>query len=123
MITVFLSPLVWPVLVHMKANSSKKLSDKVSSINSRSGAYDSDPLDQRLLHIYGIELIAPHVRDRRHQPTQDGRPRRRYRKRGQVERLFAWLHWFRRLVIRWEYHAANSLGIQLGYIKILLRYI
>ena len=62
MITVFLSPLVWPVLVHMKANSSKKLSDKVSSINSRSGAYDSDPLDQRLLHIYGIELIAPHVR-------------------------------------------------------------
>ena len=60
----------------------------------------------------------------RHQPTQDGRPLRRYRKRGQVERLFAWLHWFRRLVIRWEYHAANFLGmVQLDCIKILLRYI
>jgi transposase len=87
-------------------------------------AYDSDPLDQRLLHTYGIELIAPHVRGRRRQPTQDGRPLRRYRKRWRVERLFAWLHWFRRLVIRWEYHAANFLGmVQLGCIKILLRYI
>ncbi|MGC2197993.1 MAG: IS5/IS1182 family transposase, partial [Terriglobales bacterium] len=36
----------------------------------------------------------------------------------------AWLHWFRRLVIRWEYHAENFLGmVQLGCIKILLRHI
>jgi transposase len=41
-----------------------------------------------------------------------------------VERLFAWLHWFRRLVIRWEYHAKNFLGmVQLGCIKILLGHI
>jgi transposase len=27
----------------------------------------------------------------------------RYKKRWKVERLFAWLHWFRRLVTRYEY--------------------
>jgi transposase len=28
-----------------------------------------------------------------------------------VERLFAWLHWFRRLVTRYEYHIENFLGM------------
>lgn len=36
-------------------------------------AYDLDRLDQHLWQRYGIELIAPHLRSRRH-PTQDGRP-------------------------------------------------
>ena len=35
---------------------------------------------------------------------------RRYRRRWRVERLFAWLHHFRRLVIRWEYHVENFLA-------------
>jgi transposase len=86
-------------------------------------AYDSDPLDDYLLKTYDIELIAPHKCNRK-RLTQDGRPFRRYRRRWCVERLFAWLHWFRRLVIRWEYHAENFLGmVQLGCIKILLRHI
>ena len=86
-------------------------------------AYDSDPLDDYLLETYDIELIAPHKCNRK-RLTQDGRPFRRYRRRWCVERLFAWLHWFRRLVIRWEYHAENFLGmVQLGCIKILLRHI
>lgn len=86
-------------------------------------AYDSDRLDQRLKREYDIELIAPHNPMRR-QPTQDGRPLRRYRKRWHIERLFAWLHWFRRLVIRWEYHAENFLGmVRLGCIKLLLRHL
>src|SRR6266478_3907551 len=72
-------------------------------------AYDSDPLDDYLLETYDIELIAPHKKNRK-RLTQDGRPFRRYRRRWCVERLFAWLHWFRRLVIRWEYHAENFLG-------------
>jgi transposase len=62
-------------------------------------AYDSDALDNYLAREYGIEMIAPHRRYRR-QTTQDGRPLRRYRKRWRVERLFAWLHHFRRLVTR-----------------------
>ena len=86
-------------------------------------AYDSDPLDRYLFETYDIELIAPHKKNRK-RLTQDGRPFRRYRRRWCVERLFAWLHWFRRLVIRWEYHAENFLGmVQLGCIKILLRHL
>jgi len=40
-----------------------------------------------------------------------------------VERLFAWLQNFRRLLTRYERHAENFLGmLHLGCIKILLRY-
>ncbi len=63
-----------------------------------------------------------HRRDRRH-PTQDGRPLRRYRRRWTVERFFAWLQWFRRLVTRYEYHIENFLGmVRLGCMEIMLRY-
>jgi transposase len=83
-------------------------------------AYDSDPLAAKLA-AGDIELIAPHRRNRKVK-TQDGRPLRRYRRRWKVERLFAWLHNFRRLVNRWEYDVINFLGfVQLGCIVILLR--
>lgn len=84
-------------------------------------AYDSDGLDERLREERGIELIAPH-RSNRKRKTQDGRPLRRYRRRWRVERFFAWLQNFRRLVTRWEYHADNFLGmLHLACILILLR--
>ena len=86
-------------------------------------AYDSDRLDRDLAERYGIEMIAPHRGERR-TPTQDGRPLRRYRRRWRVERLFAWFHHFRRLVIRWEYHVENFFGmVCLGCMKILFRYL
>ena len=86
-------------------------------------AYDSDRLDRDLAERYGIEMIAPHRGERR-MPTQDGRPLRRYRRRWRVERLFAWLHHFRRLVIRWEYHVENFFGmVRLGCMQILFRYL
>jgi hypothetical protein len=44
-------------------------------------AYDSDPLDQRLKREYGVDLIAPHKRNRHKPPTQDGRVLRRYCRR------------------------------------------
>lgn len=82
-------------------------------------AYDSDALDAELARE-GIEMIAPNRRNRSR--TQDGRPLRRYRRRWRVERLFAWLHNFRRLVVRWERHAVNFLGmVQLGMMVILMR--
>jgi transposase len=85
-------------------------------------AYDSDRLDQNLAE-QDIELIAPH-RSNRRTKTQDGRPLRRYRRRWKVERLFAWLHNFRRLVTRYEYHARNFLAfIHLACCIILLRYL
>jgi transposase len=86
-------------------------------------AYDSDELDRRLLEQRGIEMIAPHRKGRRKQRTQDGRPLRRYRRRWKIERLFAWLQNFRRLVVRYEYHVENFLAmLQLGCCIILMRF-
>jgi transposase len=85
-------------------------------------AYDSDPLDVALAAV-GIELMAPHRTNRKRPKTQDGRPLRRYKRRWKVERLFAWLQHFRRVLVRHAYHAANFLGfVHLGCIMILLRW-
>jgi transposase len=71
-------------------------------------AYDSDRLDAEL-SIFGIQVIASHRLNRKN-PTQDGRRLRRYRRRWKIERLFAWLQNFRRLVVRYERRAENFLG-------------
>ena len=85
-------------------------------------AYDSDRLDKRLAEERGVELIAPHKSNRVKPATQDGRALRRSKKRWRVERFFAWLGNFRRLVVRYEYHLPNFLAmVQLGCIVILLR--
>ncbi len=65
-------------------------------------AYDSDPLDKALA-AQGIELIAPHRRNRKRKATQDGRPLRRYSRRWRIERLFAWLNKFKRTMVRWDH--------------------
>jgi transposase len=84
--------------------------------------FDSGPLAERLRVERGIELIAP-VRKRGHRKN-DGRRMRRYRRRWKVERLFAWLKQFRRIVTRWERKAQNFLGfVQLGCLVILLRHL
>ena len=87
-------------------------------------AYDSDRLDQRLMQHYGIEMIAPHTSARTRTLTQDGRVLRRYRRRWKVERLFAWLHNYRRIVVRWERHPENFLAmVHLASAIILLRHL
>jgi transposase len=84
-------------------------------------AYDSDPLDAELRTTFGIELIAPHHPRRSRPASQDGRTLRRYKCRWVVERFFAWLHNSRRLVVRWERHVENFVGmLQLGCMRILL---
>ncbi|SFS21256.1 Transposase DDE domain-containing protein [Granulicella pectinivorans] len=83
-------------------------------------AYDSDRLDLRHKKEYGIEMMAPNRRNGG--KTQDRRKLRRYKKSWKVERLFAWMHSFRRLVTRWEFHIENFLGfVQLACIHMLLR--
>ncbi len=83
-------------------------------------AYDSDALAEELGEA-GIELIAPNRKNRKVK-TQDGRPLRCYLRRWKIERLFAWLQNFRRLVNRWEHDVINFLGfVHLGCIVILLR--
>jgi transposase len=87
-------------------------------------AYDSDPLDAQIRERFGVQLVAPHRSTRSKAPTQDGRVLRRYRRRWKIERLFAWLHNFRRIVIRWEYYPENFLGmVQLACAVILLRHL
>lgn len=69
-------------------------------------AYDSDPLDQAMT-MQGIELIAPHRANRKKPKTQDGRALRRYKHRWKVERLFAWLQNYRRILVRHEFYSNN----------------
>ena len=85
-------------------------------------AYDSDKLDEELSR-YGIELIAPHRSNRKNR-TQDLRRLRRYRRRWKIERMFAWLQNFRRIVVRHERYAENFLGmLHLACCVILLRHL
>jgi len=98
----------------IKKNPERLIGDK---------AYDSDPLDERL-RKRRIKMISPHRERRKKIPTQDGRQLRRYCKRWRVERLFAWIHNFRRCVVRYEYKAENYLGfVQLACVIILTRYL
>jgi transposase len=85
-------------------------------------AYDSDALDQQM-NEYGIEMISPN-RSNRKRKTQDGRALRRYRRRWKVERLFAWMQNYRRLVTRWEFHIENFLGfVHLACLLMLIRHL
>jgi transposase len=83
-------------------------------------AYDSDALDAALAE-QNIEMIAAH-RGNRKQRTQDGHPLRRKKRRWKVERYFAWLQPFRRVLIRWEVKPENYLGfVHFASLLILLR--
>jgi transposase len=66
-------------------------------------AYDSNPL-RAVLVERGIEPIIPARRNNPKATHQDGRRLRRYRHRWIIERTFAWLGHFRRLVVRYERH-------------------
>ena len=66
-------------------------------------------------------MIVPHRKNRK-VPTQDGRKLCRYKRRWEVERLFAWLGNFRRLLVRHERRVANYEGFaHLATIIILVR--
>ena len=84
-------------------------------------AYDSDPLDEKLAQ-QGIRLIAPHKSNRKKPKTQDGRVLRRYRRRWKVERLFAWLQNYRRILVRYDRFLENYLAfVHLACIVIFVR--
>ncbi|WP_444882807.1 transposase [Microbulbifer sp. PSTR4-B] len=61
-------------------------------------AADSDPLRNSLLSR-GIDLICPYRRSRKKATRPDSRKLRRYTCRWKVERTFAWLGHYRRLVV------------------------
>jgi transposase len=63
--------------------------------------YDSDPLRERLGRR-GITVIVPYRDNNRARRYEDRRLLRRYRHRWIIERTFAWLGSFRRLLVRHE---------------------
>ena len=84
-------------------------------------AYDSGQLRGDLARK-GIELIARHRANRVKPATQDGRKARRLKRRWKVERTNAWLKAFRRLQVRYEWHAANfEAFVYLACMLVLLR--
>ncbi len=67
--------------------------------------YDSAPLRQRL-QLRGIRVCIPPKRRPKHWKPKPGRPivakPEDYAQRWRVERTFAWLGNYRRLLVRWE---------------------
>lgn len=76
-------------------------------------AYDADSLRHLMRHLDG-ELICPHRRNRKRASLQDGRALRRYKHRWKVERLFAWLGAWRRLLVRHE----RRIDLYAGFFKL-----
>ena len=121
-----------PIAIHLESASPHEVTLVEATIASRfvadkprrligDRAYDSDPLDEQL-RTQGIELIAPHRRNRVRPKTQDGRKLRRYKRRWKIKRLNAWLQNFRRVQVRYERKVENFLGlVQLACILILLK--
>jgi len=73
--------------------------------------------DYPTLAAGGIELIAPHRRGRTRPPSQDG-----HQRRWKMERLFAWLNKYRRILIRWEHDDLRFTGfVHLAFSMILMR--
>ncbi len=69
-----------------------------------------------------MTLIAPHRCNRTKPKTQDGRPLHPYNRRRKVERLFAWLQNYHRLITRFEYYVENFLAfLQLAAFMILAK--
>jgi transposase len=67
-------------------------------------------------------MIAPHKRNRKRAATQDGRVLRRYKRRWKIERLFAWLNKFKRVLTRWDRCSERYTGfVHLAFSMILLR--
>jgi len=64
-------------------------------------AYDSDKLRLRMAER-GIRLMVPYRRNRRNRRKQPEQIRERYPRRWNIERTFAWMGNFRRLVVRYE---------------------
>jgi transposase len=84
-------------------------------------AYDSDKLRTRLAGK-GIRLLVPHRRNRKKCKKQSAEVGERYQHRWKIERTFAWLGNFRRLVVRYERLVTVYLGFfHLACIIIALR--
>ena len=94
----------------------ERLPDRIIADKGYDARYLFDAMKER-----GVDLIAPHQRNRK-SLYQDGRKLRRYRRRWIVERTNAWLFNFRRLVVRYEHKLENFRAfLHLACVLITLR--
>jgi hypothetical protein len=108
-------PRVEPTLAAcvIAGRPARLIGDKADESDPRDGAFTAQ----------GSAMMAPHRAKRQTPNTQDGRPRRRDHRRGKVERLFAWLQNFRRVLVGHDYYAEHDLGgVHLGCMVMLLRW-
>ena len=126
LVTVFLSPYLCKALRQPSASLWKRFLPEASSTTSPPGSLATKPTTRtaRRKTRRSIRHRADRAQPQRRSKTQDGRPLRRYKRRWKVERLFAWMHNFRRLVTRWEYPIENFLGfVQLACLHMLLKHL
>jgi transposase len=68
--------------------------------------------------VEALRLLAHHLHERGQLHL------RRYRRRWKVERIFAWMQNYRRLVTRWEYKIENFIGfVRLACVLMLLKHL
>jgi len=84
--------MIEPTLDKLKGKPKRVVMDK---------EFDSDKFRDRIA-ARGIDPIIPYRDKAVEKRYEDGRKLRRYKKRWVIERLFAWLGNFRRLVVRYE---------------------
>lgn len=76
-------------------------------------AYDSDPLDEKLLKK-GVEMVSPHKENRKKPATQNLETlAEKYPRRHLVENFFASFQWARRVLVRYERKTINYVGFAL----------
>lgn len=111
------------VLLHMKSPLLQTLSEHPMLVALPRGSLETELMT--LTHLtssweIGIDIIAPHRRNRKKPKTQDGRKLRPYKRSWKVERFFAWLYNFRKVVVRYERRGYNFASlVKLGCIVIL----
>jgi len=85
--------------------------------------YYSEPHKRQFQELFKTELIVAPKKCYRH-VRRDRRKLRRLKRRWKVERLFAWLHFYRRLTTRYERYLLHYEGFMvLACVIILLRHL
>ena len=83
--------------------------------------YDSK-LARNCMRQKGVNLLVPYRKNNKNVNRQDDRLWDRYRRRYIVERTFAWMGTFRRLIIRYENHISMFVAfLQLAFAFITMR--
>lgn len=80
--------------------------------------YDDDAFRDEM-ELRGYRVVVPHRKNRVKESRNDGRTLRRYKRRFIIERSFAWLHSFRRVMTRYE----RNVNLYDGFVALAMAFI